>query len=226
MCFSATVSFAAAGVLVVAGGAALHRARRLRLGAGMTAFAAFPLLFGVQQGIEGLVWLVVDGVLPPVWEPWTTAAFLFFALFLWPVAGPVVGWMLETGPGRRHAFAAVAAAGVALGIYLFGKALANPVPPSAGAAYGGHLLYLFGLRFPLGIEFFYFLVAGAAMVGSSNPDARLFGWGLAVSFLATALLWDPAVLPSVWCFFAAICSLIAVRAVARADRRRGGVPAP
>ncbi|MFO7856331.1 MAG: DUF6629 family protein [Paracoccaceae bacterium] len=226
MCFSATVSFAAAGVLTVAGGAALRRARRLRLGVGMTAFAAFPLLFGVQQGIEGLVWLVIDGVLPPVWEPWTTAGFLFFALFLWPAAGPVVGCMLETRPGRRRAFAGVAAGGVTLGIYLFGKALANPVPPSAAAAYGGHLLYLFGVRFPLGIEFFYFLVASAAMVGSSNPDARLFGWGLAISFVVTALFWDPAVLPSVWCFFAAICSLIAVRAVARADRRHGGVPAP
>jgi hypothetical protein len=222
MCFSATASFAAAGLLTVAGGAAVARARRLGLGAGMTAFAAFPLLFGVQQGIEGLVWLGIDGVLPPSLEPWTTAGFLFFALFVWPAAGPIVGWMLERRPARRRVFAALSAAGTALGIYLFGKALAHPVPPEAGAAYGGHVVYLFGVRFPLGIEFAYFLIASAAMIFSSQPDARLFGWGLALSFAFTALLWDPEVLPSVWCFFAAVCSTVAVRAVFRRDPDLGG----
>jgi hypothetical protein len=222
MCFSATASFVAAAGLTLAGGAALARARSLRLSPGMTAFAAFPLLFGLQQGIEGLVWLGIDGVLSPAWEPWTTAGFLFFALFVWPVAGPVVGWMLESRPARRRAFAAFAAGGTALGIYLFGMALTNPVPPSADAAFGGHVLYLFGVRFPVGIEFFYFLIASTALVFSSQPDARLFGWTLAVSFAVTVLFWSPEVLPSVWCFFAAVCSLVAVRAVFRRDPTLGG----
>ena len=55
MCFSATASFAASAVLITAGGASLSLAKpHQRL------FAAMPLLFGIQQAIEGLQWLQLD----------------------------------------------------------------------------------------------------------------------------------------------------------------------
>jgi hypothetical protein len=51
MCFSAHVSFIAGGLLTIVGVASIlkasHRSQRL--------FAAIPLLFGVQQIVEGML---------------------------------------------------------------------------------------------------------------------------------------------------------------------------
>ena len=53
MCFSASASFAAGTALVAVGAVTLSKAgHRAELG-----YAAIPLLFGVQQLIEGVIWL-------------------------------------------------------------------------------------------------------------------------------------------------------------------------
>jgi len=53
MCFSASVSFAAGLALITCGIAALKYAQERRL----QMIAAIPLLFGLQQCAEGMVWL-------------------------------------------------------------------------------------------------------------------------------------------------------------------------
>lgn len=55
MCFSPTTSFGAAAVLLLTGGAAWRHACT----EGGRPVAAIPILFGVQQFVEGLVWLGV-----------------------------------------------------------------------------------------------------------------------------------------------------------------------
>ena len=191
---------------------ALAGAIRGRLGAGWTLFAAFPLIFALQQALEGLVWLGLEGRLPPALAPWTTAGFLFFALLFWPVAGPLTGRLIETEPRRAQLFTGLTALGAGLGVYLFGRALAHSVVPQA---VGGRLVYLAGVDYPAGIEFVYLAVAAGALLASSHREARLFGGALTASFAVTALSWDVKALPSVWCFFAAICSLVAARGVLR-----------
>ena len=52
MCFSATASFTAGGVLLGLGTLTLRSARRSR----EVSFAAIPLLFAVQQLSEGIIW--------------------------------------------------------------------------------------------------------------------------------------------------------------------------
>ncbi|MFN6337452.1 MAG: hypothetical protein ACK41W_01805 [Cyanobacteriota bacterium] len=92
MCFSATASFLASGVLVAVGSATWAIARdkgdRPRL-----PLALAPLLFGVQQALEGLVWLGIEahGRHPGEASPTTVAAtlaYLFFAYAFWPVWMP------------------------------------------------------------------------------------------------------------------------------------------
>ena len=53
MCFSATASFSAGTVLTMLGVATLRATRRKA----EIPFAASPLLFGLQQIVEGLLWL-------------------------------------------------------------------------------------------------------------------------------------------------------------------------
>ncbi|RRJ46375.1 hypothetical protein EIM03_29860 [Pseudomonas aeruginosa] len=53
MCFSAPASFTAAAVLLGLGTVTMRRARSRR----ELPYAAIPLLFGVQQLLEGMLWL-------------------------------------------------------------------------------------------------------------------------------------------------------------------------
>lgn len=55
MCLSAPVSFAAAAVLISTGALAVNRA--LKVDRRFLALAALPVLFGLQQYFEGMVWL-------------------------------------------------------------------------------------------------------------------------------------------------------------------------
>ena len=57
MCFSATASFAAAGVLGTIGVATLRHVREPR----SLLFASVPMLFAVHQFAEGMVWLGLNG---------------------------------------------------------------------------------------------------------------------------------------------------------------------
>jgi hypothetical protein len=52
MCFSALASFTAAAGLLGIGTVTVRRA-----GAARAAYAAIPLLFGIQQLLEGMLWL-------------------------------------------------------------------------------------------------------------------------------------------------------------------------
>jgi hypothetical protein len=215
MCFSATASFAASGVLTLAGAATLRQTLRARAGAGLVLLSAFPLIFGVQQAVEGLVWLSLDERLPEALLRPAAYAFLFFALLFWPVAGPLAGWLLETRPLRRRLFAGLLAGGAAVGLYLYAGALSGAGAPLAPPEWGGHIVYLERVRYIPHAELIYFVTACAALIASSNRTAAWFGAALAASFAATAAGYAAQVLPSVWCFFAALCSLVIVLGLRR-----------
>lgn len=60
MCFSATASFTAGTALVAVGGLTVHRSR----GKAELPLALVPMLFGVQQLTEGVLWLNMDNEFP------------------------------------------------------------------------------------------------------------------------------------------------------------------
>ena len=97
MCFSANASFVAGASLVVLGMVTLQRAP-----AYTRAFAAIPLLFGVQQCLEGLVWLSLadpprgDGAAPALHNS-------LFSHVLWPMFLPCAVLRMEPVPWRRRA---------------------------------------------------------------------------------------------------------------------------
>ena len=85
MCFSATASFVTAGVIAVIGVVSLSRARDPRT----LPLATIPVVFAVQQGIEGLLWLNLpfapDGSISTA----LTFLYLFTAQVFWPVYAPI-----------------------------------------------------------------------------------------------------------------------------------------
>ena len=83
MCFSATASFVAGTALSVLGVATLRTTRSRR----EIAFAAIPLLFGLQQIVEGVLWLSFRFDAPQL-NVAMTYLFSLFSHVLWPIFVP------------------------------------------------------------------------------------------------------------------------------------------
>ena len=99
MCFSATASFVSAGMMGLSGLAALASARQPR----ELPLAAAPLIFAIQQSVEGTLWLTL-----PIAPDLPTSAvlmyvFLVFAMIFWPVYGPLAILAIERDSLRRRA---------------------------------------------------------------------------------------------------------------------------
>ena len=81
------------------------------------ALAAYPLAFGIQQFIEGLLWLAVDAG-DEAGIALAARGFLFFSHLFWPAWVPFSVYLLETGPAcwRQRTILALSLIGVLFGL--------------------------------------------------------------------------------------------------------------
>jgi len=211
MCFSATVSFTTGTLLLPVSAYALRRASLIDKR--YFPLAAFPLLFGLQQIFEGVVWLGLSGVLPQ-YERAATLGFLFFAFLLWPILVPVAAWRLETDRFRQWLIIILMAMGATLGSLLYSPLLldSSQVVPSIihhSITYSSSL-FTDGL---VSREFncaAYTLAITAPLLISSLHPIRVYGLLLLISVVVSALFFHYA-FTSVWCLFAALLSIYTLR---------------
>jgi hypothetical protein len=204
VCFSATASFVAGGVLLPAGGVALLRAfavdRRYLL------LAAFPVIFGIQQIGEGFVWLGLDAGATPR----NMALFyLFFAYLLWLVVTPLAAFVVEDKPRRRRFFFAIAGFGAVFGLSLYGPLLLFPDWLTIGTARGS-IVYdtrlIHDVAVPKDVlRAIYVAVICLPLLASTADGVRGFGILVTLS-VAVAFLIATHAFTSVWCYFAAVVS--------------------
>lgn len=200
MCFSAGASFGAGIVLSAIGIVALKKTKSPAL----YAFAAIPLLFGMQQLTEGVVWLSANHTISGGWKPAATLAFLLFAQVIWPFWVPFSFWLFERGPRHRKALLSLLVLGSALAVY-HGYCLA--VYPVSAEISEHHIAY--SLDFPSfggGISsIVYLLTTIVPPLLSSQKKMHLLGWVILFSFIVTIAFYKLYII-SVWCFFAAVIS--------------------
>ena len=215
MCFSATASFVAGTALSGFGVATITKAtRRSEL-----PFAMIPLLFGIQQLVEGTLWLTFSHDAPGLKQA-MTYGYSMFSHVLWPIYIPFAFRFLEVTPWRRRAMLWFQAAGLAAGLYLGFFIVTLPVVAQVSDQ---HIVYL-SPHFRLGPVIALYLAA-TCVTGfvSSHPFVRMFGLLSLLSFVATYLFYARA-LVSVWCFFAALLSLLIYLHLRY--RQLGGFPSP
>ena len=199
MCFSASVSFVAGTVLTVVGISTLRMTTRRRA----IAFAAIPLLFGIQQFSEGLIWLSLRHGLEMPIAPLT----LFYSLFshvIWPLYVPFSIGLLETESWRKKALMACQIAGLAVGFYLLYIVLKFPV---IAQIQGGHIAYESPHFYILVVVTLYLTATCISGLLSSDRVIQLFG-ALALTSSVLAYLIHVNTWFSVWCFFAAVLSCV------------------
>jgi len=199
MCFSATASFSAGIVLLGVGVLAVksaHGPRELPL-------AAIPLLFSIQQLIEGIVWLTFryDA---PLLNAAMTHTYSFFSHVLWPVYVPVAVLLIEPPGWRRTTLWGLCAAGVAVAGYLMYMLVAFPV---VSRATGQHIEYVSPHFFAAAVMSVYLLSTAISPMVSTHRWVKVFGV-LALASFAAAYYFYARWFISVWCLFAAILSLV------------------
>ena len=197
MCFSATASFVAGTALSAVGVVTIKKAKRKA----ELPFATIPLLFGIQQIIEGIVWISFGNSALNVIS---TYAYSMFSHVLWPIFVPVAILLLEKDPVRRRILQVFTGIGLAVGIFLlyfiFRDGIISQIV-NQSVSYNSPHLYL-----PLVLTLYVFATCISFLI-SSDKMINIIGIVMLTSFLAAGLFFS-ATFISVWCFFAAILSFI------------------
>jgi hypothetical protein len=212
MCFSATASFAAAGLTGIAGATALRSAGRSSL----RWVGAIPVLFAVHQFAEGMLWLALSEEVATAWTRPAMFTYLTVARVVWPTWVPLAIRALESEPRRRRRLSALLVLGA---IVSLAEAYALTVYPVGASIDGRHVEYRIDtpplLRWPMDLA--YVLTTVLPPFVSSNRTVRLAGAALLVALVVSKVVWF-RYFASVWCFFAALISVGLVLAL-RAARR-------
>ena len=219
MCFSATASFASTGLLVPLGITALWRSCRNGR-TDLWPLALMPLGFGLQQALEGLVWLGLNqGSLsaPPRLE---AMLYLFFALACWPIWIPFMALRLSdkgaaiwgVDRGRRRLLLALQGCGLVMAVALWLPLLLQPeriepVVVNGSINYGLRLLLSGGVA---GVvpAVYAVVVTGPLLLLPSAP-LRSYGIALLISGVISEWFYRHA-FASVWCYFSAVLAGLVV----------------
>lgn len=199
MCFSASASFVAGASLSAIGVATLKAAKRRS----EIPFAAIPLLFGVQQITEGVIWLTFRSD-APVLKQTMTAIYSVFSHVLWPMYVPLAIGYLEHERWRRKILRGFLAAGVLVGLYLLYFLVTEPV---VAQVVNKHIVYESPHFYVVPMMLLYLAATCVSCFFSSHRFVQLFGVLALLSFIAAWVIHANA-LVSIWCFFAAILSLL------------------
>lgn len=198
MCFSATASFTASAALGVVGIATLAKVKNKR----DWPLAFIPLIFALQQLLEGWLWAVLpktSAVVLPL-----TYVYLFFAFLWWPIYVPAVVYLLEKNLVRKIMISILFVGGIIVGAWQYWLFTIHPAPAQIlGRCLNYHLQ---SNSFVLPAILYLAATIGSCLV-SSRRLVNLFGIITAVS--AAVAWWFYFVdFASVWCFFAAVLSLM------------------
>lgn len=200
MCFSATASFATAGFLAVAGIISITRIQSRR----ELPLAAIPIIFAVQQAVEGVLWLDLAGAPEGPVAAGLVLLFLILAEVFWPVYVPVTMLVMERDEGRRRFLVPL----LAIGAFVAADRLWN----IASAPYGarilcGHVVYVAEYRFNIAMGLAYLAAVSLPLLMSTQRAVAVLGGIVLLGCLTSYLLYREAFV-SVWCFFAAAASAV------------------
>jgi hypothetical protein len=199
MCFSATASFVAGTALSGIGVATLRRAEKKT----EIPFALIPLLFGIQQLSEGVIWLTF-GHDALVLRQVMSDIYSGFSHVLWPIYVPFAVGLMEATRWRKRTLSVFQIAGLAVGLYLLYSIITRPL---VAEVIGRHIVYESPHFYLPAVIVLYLAATCVSCFFSSHKFVNMFGVLALLSFIGTYVLYTRA-LVSVWCFFAAILSIL------------------
>lgn len=202
MCFSAGASFAGGIIIAAAGIVTIRKVSK----PSQMLFASMPLLFALQQFSEGVIWVTLRSGGHETFQYVATLIFMVMALIVWPVLMPLSALKMESVRMRKRIIFVFLAAGVLVSAYYaFCMVYWDFFP----AIEGNHIKYRGDfpkvLRNP--VFALYIIATIPPLFISSVKRMPLMGALIFISCLITGIFYKEY-LTSVWCFFAALISVV------------------
>ena len=200
MCFSPTASFASSAVLAAIGVATLRHVREPRT----ILFASVPMLFALHQFTEGLVWLGLQGRIGPIGRDHAAFLFTLYAQGLLPLLMPLAVLLMEPAGWRRKAIMGLTAIGAVAAVWdTYGLIFL----PSRVFVEQNSIAYRNVMTGSLTISLMYILATCGALLLSRYRVVRWYGVVNVVALTIVELV-KAETFASVWCFYAALMSMI------------------
>jgi len=197
MCFSAPASFIASGVTAVAGIAAVVRVKKKN----ELPLAITPLLFSIQQLVEGFQWLSAK---PSTISLVLGYIFLVFAFTLWPIYIPFAVYKAETDTKRKDVMKYLLAMGILVSISLIVFLIITPLSIGTCAT---SIKYDINIIYPTWRIIPYVIATCGSCLLSSHKYVKIFGVATLISLFASWGFYSDT-FGSVWCYFSAALSAI------------------
>ena len=201
MCFSPSSSFIASSVLSLVGIAALKRTKERAL----KFLSALPFVFALQQFLEGFVWLQIESKATSV-SSWMVWLFLFIAQVFWPLWIPLSFYIPEKMAVQKSILKYLVFVGF-LSATINAYSLIFFIPNATAGNH--HIQYSFSntTKMELLGHLFYLFATILSPFVSTLRNASLIGLLLFLSFASSYLFFNEYFV-SVWCFFAAMISVL------------------
>ena len=199
MCFSAEMDLAAGAVITAVGIDTLRNVRTRD----QLAIAALPLVLGVHQLVETLVWWNLEGhVSDAVGDP-AAWVYLVIALGVVPVLVPYAFLRLGTtrSPLVDRVFLVAGLGAAVVGLAALG------LEPVGRRIDGHHVSYNPGVPYDALVLTAYVLATCGPALAARAPSLRWFGVGNLVAIALLAWL-DRNAVVSLWCVWAAFTSVL------------------
>lgn len=165
-------------------------------------FATVPLVLGIHQLDESVLWWSLEGPVPHALGQVAMWIYLLIAMVVVPILIPLSIWKLQPTSRRRWIVAPFLALGIGVAIVLLITMLHGPVTVRLGAY---HLAYSIGLRNGILVVGLYVLATCGALLCSGYRDIVIFGVANVIAVVILARLTADG-FASLWCFYAAIAS--------------------
>lgn len=201
MCFSANVSFIAGAAVSVIGIMTLKKVQAPT----QIVFASIPLIFGIQQISEGILWLTIPNPTYTGLQQFATYTFLFFARVVWPIWVPLSIFLLEYQRKSRKIDKVLLLLGTTVSFYFL---VSLVLEPSEAIIIEHHIFYKHD--YPTSTKFYtnvlYGIVTVLPLFISRFKGMWWLGTVIGISYIAAVYFFKQYSF-SVWCFFAAIISM-------------------
>jgi len=200
MCFSAEASFIVGGTLLIVSANTIKKAHHKK----DLPIALIPLIFALQQIIEGSLWITLENDNMPQVQLWLGNIYGVFIGIIWPLYAPYSVYSAETDRKRRKIIASIGIIGLGLAIYTIIGLINQPI---VAEIINHSINYKHDVDGYQVVIVMYLLATCVPFIFSSFR--HLYIAGIVITFGFFVAYWTyTETFASVWCFYAAIASAL------------------
>ena len=202
MCFSANASFGSGLILAVIGVATVKKSISTK----QIIFGSIPLIFSIQQLIEGVVWLTIGNKEYLNLSKVSIYIFLFFAQVVWPIVVPLSIYYMNKKDSYKLIQQFFVGVGLTISLYLFLCIIYYDV---SAEIIDQHIVYHQGSPMvSIGniVAFLYVLATILPPFFSKIKFMNLLGIINLMAFSVSCFFYAYYIV-SIWCFFASLMSI-------------------